>query len=365
VVGARPQFVKAAAVSRAVQAHNAAGLNPEVREFVVHTGQHFDDCMSGVFFRELGISPPAVNLAVGAGGHGRQTGRMLELLEDVFLREKPAQVVVYGDTNSTLAGVLAAAKLRIPVAHVEAGLRSFNRRMPEEINRIVADSLADVLLCPSHTAVANLRREGASGDVHLVGDVMYDSMVHYLAEAEEASGVLGHLGLRPGEYYLATVHRSENADDPERLARIVAGLEASSLPVILPLHPRTRRTFSGAVSRRLGVVRTIDPVGYLDMLMLERHARAILTDSGGVQKEAYWMGVPCITLREETEWTELVDEGWNWLAGADEERIRAGMAWAESILRGKARRAVYGEGRAAERIVAILSGEGRSRARSS
>lgn len=313
IVGARPQFVKAAAVSRFLRRHGA--------EVLVHTGQHYDDNMSRVFFEELDIPPPACDLGIGSGGHGAQTGAMLAAIENVLLKEKPDRVLVYGDTNSTLAGALAAAKLHVPVAHVEAGLRSFNRRMPEEINRVLTDHVSDLLFCPGATAVANLAAEGIRAGVHPVGDVMHPALMHAAAVARDKSDVLARLGLSAGGYALATVHRAENVDDPERLQRIISALRDVSRqrPVVFPVHPRTRRQLPELHAG--GGLIPIDPVGYLDMVRLEAGAAVILTDSGGVQKEAYWLRVPCVTLREETEWVETVREGWNVLVGADPDRI--------------------------------------------
>ncbi len=358
VVGARPQFVKAASVSRAIAAHNEAGGRPPVRERIVHTGQHYDDSMSQVFFDELRIPAPAVNLDVGSGPHGRQTGAMLERLEAVLVEGKPDCVLVYGDTNSTLAGALAAAKLHIPVAHVEAGLRSYNRRMPEEINRVVADHLASLLFCPTDTAVKNLAREGVTCGVHQVGDVMYDSVLFNTALAERSSGVMARLALEPKSYFLATVHRAENTDDPDRLRGILAAFRQFDRPIILPLHPRTRKTLGQDLRSIAGRVRVVDPVSYLDMLVLEKNARLILTDSGGVQKEAYWAGVPCVTLRDETEWVELVEAGCNVVAGTDAERIVRAVGAIED--RGAANPLIadphlYGDGHCAEAIVRILA----------
>ncbi|MEM2001807.1 MAG: UDP-N-acetylglucosamine 2-epimerase (non-hydrolyzing) [Candidatus Methanomethylicaceae archaeon] len=347
IVGARPQFIKAAPVGKALR---AAGHT----EILVHTGQHYDDEMSAVFFRDLEIPEPDYNLGVGSGTHGWQTGQMLIRIEEVLLREKPDWVLVYGDTNSTLAGALAAAKLHIPVAHVEAGLRSFNRRMAEEINRVLTDHISDLLFCPTQTAVENLRREGITQGVYLVGDVMYDAALQYLALAEQKSRILERLGLRPKEYALATVHRAENADDPQRLRAIFAGLEAiaqTGLPVILPLHPRTRKQ-AEALGLSPNGVRVLEPVSYLDMLLLEKNARVILTDSGGVQKEAFFFRVPCVTLREETEWVETVEAGWNVVVGANRERIVGAVN--RGSLGQRTQADIFGYGRAAERIVEVL-----------
>ena len=315
VVGARPQFIKCATVSRE--------LRKSAVEFLVHTGQHYDDNMSEVFFRELDIPPPDLNLGIGSGPHGAMTGEMLRKLEEVLQAQKPDAVIVYGDTNSTLAGALASAKLPIPVAHVEAGLRSFNRSMPEEVNRVVADSLSRWLFCPTETAVRNLASEGIREGVHLVGDVMLDAYITGLARAKKQSGILGKLGLTPGGYNLATVHRQENTDDPARLSGIVKGLAmaGADAPVIWPMHPRTTGRLATHGTSLPPGIRAIEPVSYLDMLALQSGARVILTDSGGIQKEASWAGIPCVTMRNETEWVETVDRGDNMLAGADPDRI--------------------------------------------
>jgi UDP-GlcNAc3NAcA epimerase len=332
VVGARPQFIKAAAVSRAIAAH------PALVEVMVHTGQHFDPEMSDVFFEELGIPAPAHHLDIHGGGHGEMTGRMLEALERVLAEVRPAAVIVYGDTNSTLAGALAAAKLHVPVAHVEAGLRSFNRRMPEEINRVLADHVSTLLFCPTETAVANLAREGITEGVFNVGDVMYDATLFAAASARSRSAILDRLGLRPKTYAVATLHRAENTDDPAALARAVAYLEAEAArrPVVLPLHPRTRAALARhALS--LSAVSIVAPLGYLDMHRLLQDAELVLTDSGGLQKEAYFHRVPCVTLRDETEWVETVEHGWNRL-------------WRNESYRARSEIGDYGEGRAAQQI---------------
>lgn len=355
VVGARPQFIKAAAVSRVLRA------TPGVREVIVHTGQHYDGNMSRVFFEELEIPEPDYHLGVGSGTHGAQTGRMLEAIEQVLLEERPDWVLVYGDTNSTLAGVLAAVKLHIPTAHVEAGLRSFNRRMPEEINRVLTDHASDLLFAPTEVAVQNLRQEGIPDErIHLVGDVMYDAALYYGAKAKRVSRILDQLGLEPKGYVLATVHRAENTDDPVRFRAIMSGLVevAREIPVVLPLHPRTR----GALERE-GMFRDVraflhlvPPVGYLDMVMLEQNARLIATDSGGVQKEAFFYRVPCVTMRDETEWVELVESGWNYLAPP---KSAAAVSRAVFARMGAVGEEVdlYGGGEAAQRIVAVLQGD--------
>lgn len=307
VVGARPQFIKAAPVCAALR-------KARIREAMVHTGQHYDTNMSEVFFRELGIRAPKHNLGIGSGAHGQQTGRMLEKLEQVMLREKPDTVLIYGDTNSTLAGALAAAKLHIPVAHVEAGLRSFNRQMPEEINRITADHLSTLLFCPTKAAVANLKKEGISKRVHKTGDVMYDAALRFGKKAARTSKVLADCNLQAGNYILATVHRAENTDERKRLTGILTALAtlARKTPVIVPLHPRTRKMIAKFKLKKLtDSISIVEPVGFLDLVQLERNARLIMTDSGGMQKEAYFHRVPCVTLREQTEWVETVKAGWN------------------------------------------------------
>jgi UDP-GlcNAc3NAcA epimerase len=291
---------------------------PGVQEVVIHTGQHYDQNMSALFFEELEIPEPDYNLGIGSGTHGIQTGRMLQAVEEILLHLMPGLMVVYGDTNSTLAGALAAAKLHIPVAHVEAGLRSYNRRMPEEINRVLTDHVSDLLLAPTEAAVQNLKQEGISDDrIFSVGDVMYDAALHYASKAEAKSTILGELGLASKGYILATIHRAENTDDSGRLRTIFDGLAmiAKELPVVIPLHPRTQSALNreGLLSAVSQSVQLIDPVGYLDMVMLEKHSRLIVTDSGGVQKEAFFYSVPCATLRNETEWVELIELGWNQL----------------------------------------------------
>ncbi len=355
VVGARPQFIKAAAVSRAVAAFNQGGVR--VVEKIVHTGQHYDEELSRVFFEELEIPRPAANLEVGSGPHGRQTGRMLERLEEALLADRPDWVLVYGDTNSTLAGALAAVKLHVPVAHVEAGLRSFDLGMPEEVNRVLADHVSTLLLCPTEAAEENLAREGITRGVHRVGDVMYDSMLHNLGLARRRSDVLERLRLEPKSYYLATVHRAENTDDPSRLEAILSALGRLARPVVLPLHPRTRKALGAGVEAVGPAVRLIGPVAYLDMLALEDGARIVLTDSGGMQKEAYWAGVPCVTLRDRTEWVELVQTGCNRLAGADPEAILSAVADFEAgdaALPLDRPGELYGDGRSAEKVVQAL-----------
>lgn len=310
VIGARPQFIKAIAFSHAV------GRAPGVEEVLLHTGQHYDDNMSGVFFRDLGLTEPKYRFDLGGGSHGQMTGRQLAAIEDAMLAEKPDVCLVYGDTNSTLAGALAAAKLHIPVAHVEAGLRSFNRRMPEEINRVVADHLATWLFAPTDTAVRNLAAEGIAADkVHLVGDVMYDVARMIIDNPERRTAILGTLGLEPGRYAISTLHRQENTDDPGRLAAIFEALAdlATTMPVVLPIHPRTRKTLQALpqTAATLARLTIVEPLGFFDMATLLSQARIAVTDSGGLQKEAFFYRVPCITVRDETEWVELIELGWN------------------------------------------------------
>jgi UDP-GlcNAc3NAcA epimerase len=385
IVGARPQFIKAAVVSQQVRAGGG-------EERLLHTGQHYDFNMSEVFFRELDLPAPDHYLGIGSGRHGEQTARMIIGIEEVLLREDPDVVIVYGDTNTTLAGALAPAKLHIPVAHVEAGLRSHNRRMPEEINRIVADHCSDILFCPTRAAVRNLEAEGfrnVVADVHCgfaaadshpqsnvplvvnVGDVMLDvarqARQRLDDEGHRKAEVLGRYGLRSRAYILATIHRAGNTDDPDRLGGIIRAMNeigSAGLRVLFPVHPRTKRALE-----KFDLLRVLDtaavtlcaPVSYLEMIALESEARLLLTDSGGVQKEAYFFGVPCVVARDETEWTELVEAGWNRLAGAEPARLVAavGAALREDFT-GKPRQDFYGDGHAAARIAAILQWRGRS-----
>ena len=348
VVGARPQFIKVAPVSRALRKTGRA------REILVHTGQHFDTNMSDIFFAELDIAKPDYLLEVSGGGHGAMTGGMLQKLEPLLQELRPDVVLVYGDTNSTLAGALVAAKLHIPVAHVEAGLRSFNRAMPEEINRIVTDHLAATLFSTTDVSTENLMREGVNGDnIHQVGDVMLDAALLFAERAKSQSTVLARLGLQAKGFVLATIHRAENTDSVENLAALVDGLEAvaSEMSVVLPLHPRTRNALARA-GKYFDAVKTVEPLGYLDMVALESQAAVIATDSGGVQKEAFFYEVPCVVLREETEWVELIELGWNRLAPPRS----GGIAGAITDAIGRKGRAAkpYGNGDAAGRIAEIL-----------
>lgn len=349
VVGARPQFIKAAPVSKALReaAHD---------EYLVHTGQHYDDGMSGVFFREMGLTEPDANLGIGSGSHAWQTGHMLIKLEEVMIRQRPDFVLVYGDTNSTLAGALSACKLGIPLAHVEAGLRSFNREMPEEHNRVLADHCSNLLFCPTEAAVANLAREGVVAGVHLTGDTMYDAVLQFAEVARARSTILRRLELEPCGYVLATVHRPYNTDFAENLRGILHAFLEVNEPVVFPVHPRTRQKIAeldGTIDLRGTNLNMIEPVGYLDMLVLEQNAKMILTDSGGMQKEAYFFGVPCVTLRPETEWVETLTSGWNVLAGAGATNLRSAL---DSLSASGERPAFYGQGNAALEIIAALDG---------
>jgi UDP-GlcNAc3NAcA epimerase len=353
VIGARPQFIKAAALSRTIR-DNYQGY---IQEISIHTGQHYDHNMSKVFFEELDIPQPNYNLEISGGQHGSMTGRMLEGIENVLLKEKPDWLLIYGDTNSTLAGALAAAKLHIPIAHVEAGLRSFNMRMPEEINRILADRVSSLLFCPTITAVNNLKSEGITNGVHDVGDVMYDVALFYGERSRQNSRVVKTFGLTEGKFALATCHRAENTDDPKRLSSILHSLDeiASHLQIVFPLHPRTRKLINDYdLNHLLLKLIVTDPLPFLDMIALEQSSSFILTDSGGVQKEAFFYGVPCITMREETEWVETVDLGWNRLSGASTNSILSAV---NDILKNPpsgVNAKPYGSGDAASKIIALL-----------
>jgi UDP-N-acetylglucosamine 2-epimerase len=348
VIGNRPQFVKAAAVSRLLRERH--------EELIVHTGQHYDDEMSRVFFDELGVPKPNRELHAGGGTNTQQTARILGLLEGEIGAAEPDIVLVYGDTNTTLAAALAAAQARVPVGHVEAGMRSFDRSMPEELNRVLTDHASDLLLCSTETAIANLEAERIAGETHLVGDVMADVSLAFRPIAEERSTVLSDLGLEPGGYVAATAHRAGNVDDPARLERLVGLLEGVPERVVLPLHPRTAARLDGSGLRgRLDAAANVvltEPLGYLDFMKLAAHARAVLTDSGGVQKEAYLLGVPCVTLRDTTEWVETVEASWNVLVDLDRE---AALAALERPAPEGAQPDLYGGGRAAERVCDVLA----------
>jgi UDP-GlcNAc3NAcA epimerase len=344
VVGARPQFIKAAAVSRVLRAA------PGVQEILLHTGQHYDANMSSVFFEELGIPAPEYNLGVGSGSHAVQTAQMLAGIEEVLIKEHPDRVMVYGDTNSTLAGALSAVKLNIPVAHVEAGLRSFNHAMPEEINRIVTDRISNLLFAPTLTAVSHLEQEGLGGFTRFTGDVMYDSLLYYREMVKRDESKYALKGIKPG-FLLATIHRVENTDQAENLVRILDAFAAIGSRIILPIHPRTRKTIADkfAIPSNVSV---IDPVGYLEMLWLTMNSVKVLTDSGGLQKEAYLLGKPCVTIRTETEWTETLHDGWNIVTGNDPAKIlNAANAPGPSAPRKDA----FGNGKASEIITGLLT----------
>ncbi len=346
VVGARPEFIQAAPVSRALAA------NGRFTEVLVHTGQHYDYAMSQAFFDDLDISPPDYNLEVGSGRHGQQTAEILIRLEEVLLQERPDLVIVRGDTNSTLAGALAAAKLHIPLAHIEAGERSFDRRMPEEINRLAADHLADLHFCASRRALQNLAAEGITGSVHWVGDVMLDALLQNRSMAQRKSNILRRLEIEQKKYALATIHRAANTDDPVRFRQIIESFNRVSETIVFPAHPRTCKILDQLKIPLRPHIKLIEPVGYFDIITLEENARLIATDSGGVQREAYFLGVPCLTLRDETEWLETLETGWNKLVGVRPEEVL--KAWA-SFAPPVEHPPIFGEGQAAPRIVQILA----------
>ena len=343
IVGARPQFIKAAMVSRA--------WNSSKGEYLLHTGQHYDVKMSQLFFDELNLRKPDINLEIGGGNHAEQTSRMLIGIDQYFQDIQPDHVIIYGDTNSTLAGALAASKREIPLSHVEAGLRSYNRSMPEEINRIVSDHLSKLLFCPTEQAVRNLSSEGIKDNVHLVGDVMADALLSFIKIANKQSRILELLDIQPKKYVLATAHRGENVDNKKNLSQIIDGLRGIAQTIILPLHPRTKKMIDVFDLSFPENVQVVDPVGYLDMLVLEENAECILTDSGGIQKEAYLLGVRCITMREETEWVETVEAGWNFLAGANHEKIVNSFY---DFYPEENRPQIYGGGDAADKIVQVI-----------
>lgn len=348
IIGARPQFVKAAAVSREIK------NKKELQEVIVHTGQHFDNNMSQIFFDELEIPRPDYNLNISGGNHGEMTARMLTGIEEVLLQEKPSSVLIYGDTNSTLAGAIAASKLHIPIAHVEAGLRSFNMKMPEEINRILSDRISDLHFCPSEIAVQNLKNEGLAKKVHNVGDVMYDIALFYSSEKFEKNIDLNELGLTPGQFVLVTCHRAENTNDKEKLENILIALNeiAHSIKVVFPIHPRTHKLISEyGLSHYLNNLMTIQPLSYVQMIWLTKRAKVILTDSGGLQKEAYFFKVPCVTIREETEWLETLEKGANKIAGTSKEKI---VEYTLAPIVESWNSNIYGDGTASKKIVDII-----------
>ena len=349
IIGARPQFIKAAIVSHALQQEK------DIEERILHTGQHFDNNMSDIFFKELGIPRPSYNLGIGGNQHGAMTGQQLEKIEAILINEKPDRILVYGDTNSTLAGALAAAKLHIPVAHVEAGLRSFNKQMPEEINRILVDHIADILFAPTDTAINNLKTEGLKNNAFQVGDVMYDATLYYKKLAQKNSTILKEHHLN--KYTLVTIHRAENTDNQQILKNIINALLvlAEKINLVMPIHPRTvnalkKLTLFNEVQDKITLIK---PVGYLDMLMLEQKAQLIVTDSGGVQKEAFFHKVPCITLRDQTEWTELIALDWNRLVSTNQIKQLPDICIGAIGTQGKAE-TPYGKGDAANKIVNIL-----------
>ena len=344
IVGARPQFIKAAPVSKT--------LRMEHEEIIIHTGQHYDANMSDIFFNELKIPRPDYNLEIVSGSDGMMTGRMLEKLEEIYLKEKPDFVLVYGDTNSTLAGALAASKLLIPVIHIEAGLRSFNKAMPEEQNRILTDHISDLLLVPTEDAIKNLTNEGIKKGIHNVGDVMYDAVLMFKEIAKSKSGLLKELDVNSGEYILTTIHRAENTNDINRLRNMIEALNESGEKIILPLHPRTKKFIEGYGLNFNENIKVIDPIGYLEMLMLEENSKMIVTDSGGVQKEAYFMGKPCITMRDETEWVETVECGWNVVVGTDKSKILDNI---RNFKPTRIQQAIFGDGNAAQKILNIIN----------
>lgn len=343
VVGARPQFIKAAPVSKELRKH--------FNEILIHTGQHYDDNMSKVFFEELGIPMPDYNLKIGSGNHGKMTGEMLTKLEEIYINEKPDCVLVYGDTNSTLAGALAASKLLIPVIHVEAGLRSFNKAMPEEQNRVLTDNISKLLLVPTLDAEKNLKNEGIEKGVYNIGDVMYDAVLMFKEKSKLKEGLLEKLNIKKNEYILTTIHRAENTNDIDRLKNIIEALNESNEIIVLPLHPRTKK-FINDYGLKLGEnIKVIEPVGYLEMLMLEANSKKIVTDSGGVQKEAYFMEKACVTMRDETEWVETVEVGWNIIVGTDKHKILEGI---NRFTPNKEHPQIFGDGKASIKIVELI-----------
>ena len=349
IIGARPQFIKCSPIDKALR---KAGI----KHLILHTGQHYDQQMSQVFFQQMGIPQPDINLGIGSASHAVQTGEMLIGIEEVLLNEKPDWTLLYGDTNSTIAGALACAKLNLKSAHIEAGLRSFNRRMPEEHNRVLTDHCSDVLFCPTETAVDNLANEGLLQNVHLVGDVMYDALLQLRGEARNRNQVYEEFGISPGNYILATIHRPYNVDDPNRIASILNTLDRLPYAIILPLHPRTAQRMEDYNLQKQGSayrnINFIEPLGYLDMLLMTDGAALIITDSGGLQKEAYMLGVPCLTLRPETEWVETLQTGWNQLVEPELSEIMRGIETSKSA---GERPELFGDGHASQKIVSLLT----------
>ena len=358
VVGARPQFVKASMLSRALEKY------ADIHTFIVHTGQHYDSNMSDIFFKELGLTRPKYNLGIGSSTHGMQTGKMLSAAEKVLLKEKPTCIVVFGDTNSTIAAALAASKLKMSkktqknhfcyplIVHVEAGLRSYNRRMPEEINRVVTDHISDICFCPSSLAVANLKKEGVSKGVYNVGDIMYDSLLHFIKHSDGKKLFL-KLSLTPGEYYLATIHRQSNTDNKINLEKIITFLNGLDKKVVFPVHPRTKNALKH-IKRKNNNIRFVAPLSYISMLHAEKNSKAIITDSGGVQKEAYYLGIPCLVLREQSEWKELLETGHNMLTSLDTSKAKKAL---NKLLQSKRRsksKKFYGRGLASQKMATII-----------
>lgn len=358
IIGARPQFIKAAAICRAVAGYNGSAGRDLVDHHLIHTGQHYDGNMSKVFFDELDIPRPDYNLGVGSGSHGAQTGKMLERIESILFESQPDWVLVFGDTNTTLAGALASAKLHIPVAHIEGGLRSYNRLMPEEINRVLTDHISSRIFCPTERAVKNLQLEGIEKGVEIVGDVMYDCALYYADKVNAMQDeVLDRYNLRRGSYFLATVHRAENTDDLSKMEAIFSAfntIASPDCPIFMPIHPRTARKFKSISSNASNNLNLTDPVSYMEMVVLEKNARLILTDSGGVQKEAYFHGIPCVTLREETEWFETVEVGRNVLTGADTSKIISAAEKMRKQPYQAVNNGVYGNGESSLAIVKSL-----------
>lgn len=373
IIGARPQIIKAAAISRAIQSK----FSTDFQEILVHTGQHYDENMSDVFFNELQIPTPNYNLNVGSGSHGAQTAKMIEGIEEILQKEKPDFVCIYGDTNSTLAGAIAASKIHIPIVHIEAGLRSFNKKMPEEINRITADHCATFLFCPTETAVENLKNENFKNNpekaisidnpwVENVGDVMYDNSIFFAEMAEKESKILQKLSVKSNDFVLVTIHRNDNTDNDEKLSSIISALldiaKESDRKIILPLHPRTKKQLEFLSNKQLMAeflslsnIQIIEPLSFLDMILLEKYCYCIITDSGGVQKESYFFKKPCIVLRNETEWIELVEQGVATLCGSSKEKIKSAFSdFLPTITENNFQNTIYGNGNASEKILKIL-----------
>ena len=351
IVGARPQFIKAASLSRYLK--NIT----DIKEIILHTGQHYDDNMSDDFFSELDIPLPDYNLQVGSDTPARQTGKMMMGIEDIVLKEWPDFILIYGDTNSTIAGALVGAKLHIPIVHIEAGLRSYDRKMPEEINRVVSDKISTLLFCPTQTAVNNLKKEGIIGGVYNVGDIMFETYLYYKNKAQKNSTILNKLNIKSKEFILCTIHRASNTDNTENLKNIFIGLTDSKELIILPLHPRTKKKINQNESLKKYIgqnIRIIDPIGYFDMICLEANAKKIVTDSGGVQKEAYFNKIPCITLRKNTEWVETIEQGVNQLVGVDPGKIKESINNFYPQEQDYSKQ-LYGDGKTSEKIVKILN----------